>query len=219
MPSREHGAPEERNDLRRRDARHGAQRRRDSGRAPRGGDEHPCGSGDGLSRHHLAPYRSPTVRAIAPGGARRDGGGVRARRGEHHSGGRQCQQGEHRFRLSTIDVRRPRIVGRRRRSPDAPGRRTQGTARLRRHLWRMCVALFIAAGSFFLGPVRRIPEPLRIPALRLIPLVVLLTMVYWLWRHRRKRTCAASLALSHLRQSDAHFSGPLRGPPASLNTR
>ena len=28
----------------------------------------------------------------------------------------------------------------------------QGAARLKRHLWRMCVALFIAAGSFFLGP-------------------------------------------------------------------
>jgi uncharacterized membrane protein len=63
----------------------------------------------------------------------------------------------------------------------------RGTPRLKRHLWRMCAALFIAAGSFFLGPVRRIPEPLRIPALRLIPLVVLLTMVYWLWRLRRKR--------------------------------
>ena len=63
----------------------------------------------------------------------------------------------------------------------------QGTARLKRHLWRMCVALFIATGSFFLGPVRRIPEPLRIPALRLIPLVVLVTMMYWLWRYRRKR--------------------------------
>ncbi len=63
----------------------------------------------------------------------------------------------------------------------------QGVPRLKRHLWRMCTALFIAAGSFFLGPVRRIPEPLRIPALRLIPLVVLVTMVYWLWRLRRKR--------------------------------
>lgn len=63
----------------------------------------------------------------------------------------------------------------------------QGTARLKRHLWRMCVALSIAAASFVLGPVRRIPEPLRIPALRLIPLVVLVTMVYWLWRYRRKR--------------------------------
>jgi uncharacterized membrane protein len=63
----------------------------------------------------------------------------------------------------------------------------QGTARLKRHLWRMCVALLIATGSFFLGPVRRIPEPLRLPALRLIPIVVLVTMVYWLWRYRRKR--------------------------------
>jgi uncharacterized membrane protein len=62
----------------------------------------------------------------------------------------------------------------------------QGTARLKRHLWRMCVALSIAAMSFFLGPVRRIPEPLRIPALKLIPLVVLLTMAYWLWRYRRR---------------------------------
>jgi uncharacterized membrane protein len=63
----------------------------------------------------------------------------------------------------------------------------KGASRLRRHLWRMCTALFIAAASFFLGPVRRIPEPLRIPALRLIPLVVLLTMAYWLWRYRRKQ--------------------------------
>lgn len=62
-----------------------------------------------------------------------------------------------------------------------------GASRLRRHLWRMCTGLFIAAASFFLGPVRRIPEPLRIPTLRLIPLVVLVTMSYWLWRYRRKR--------------------------------
>ena len=61
----------------------------------------------------------------------------------------------------------------------------QGAARLKRHLWRMSVALFIASASFFLGPVRRIPEPLRIPALRMIPLVALLTMAYWLWRYRR----------------------------------
>jgi hypothetical protein len=63
----------------------------------------------------------------------------------------------------------------------------RGSARLRRHLWRMCLALFIAAASFFLGPVRRIPEPLRVPALRLLPFVVLVTMVYWLWRYRRRR--------------------------------
>ena len=68
----------------------------------------------------------------------------------------------------------------------------KGAARLRRHLWRMCTALFIAAGSFFLGPARRIPEPLRLPALRLIPIVVLLTMAYWLWRYRRKRITRAA---------------------------
>lgn len=62
----------------------------------------------------------------------------------------------------------------------------KGATRLRRHLWRMCTALFIATGSFFLGPVRRIPEPLREPLFRMIPLVVLLTMAYWLWRYRRK---------------------------------
>ena len=71
-----------------------------------------------------------------------------------------------------------------------------GALRLKRHLWRMCTALFIAAASFFLGPVRRIPEPLRIPALRLIPLVVLVTMVYWLWRLRRKRIARGVVGVS-----------------------
>jgi uncharacterized membrane protein len=66
-----------------------------------------------------------------------------------------------------------------------------GAPRLKRHLWRMCAALFIAAASFFLGPVARIPQPLRLPVLRLIPLMVLLTMVYWLWHLRRKRTSSA----------------------------
>jgi uncharacterized membrane protein len=72
----------------------------------------------------------------------------------------------------------------------------QGAPRLKRHLWRMCSALFIAAGSFFLGPVRRIPVPLRIPALRLIPLVVLVTMAYWLWRLRRKRIARSVIGVS-----------------------
>jgi hypothetical protein len=34
-----------------------------------------------------------------------------------------------------------------------------GTKRIARHLWRMCFGLFIAAGSFFLGPSNR---PLRL---------------------------------------------------------
>ena len=62
----------------------------------------------------------------------------------------------------------------------------RGTPRLKRHLWRMCVALFIAAGSFFLGPVGRIPELLRGPAFRLVPFVAVATMLYWLWRLRHR---------------------------------
>jgi len=31
----------------------------------------------------------------------------------------------------------------------------QGAQRIARHLWRMCFGLFIAAGSFFLGPSNR----------------------------------------------------------------
>ena len=72
----------------------------------------------------------------------------------------------------------------------------QGAARIKRHLWRMCVGLFIAAASFFLGPVGRIPEPLRLPALRLIPFIVLATMAFWLWRYRRRRMGASVLPSS-----------------------
>jgi uncharacterized membrane protein len=70
----------------------------------------------------------------------------------------------------------------------------QGNARLRRHLWRMCLGLFIASASFFLGPVRRIPEPLRMPAFRLIPFVALATMAYWLWRYRGKNRMVSDLS-------------------------
>jgi len=72
----------------------------------------------------------------------------------------------------------------------------KGAARLRRHLWRMCTALFIAAASFFLGPVRRIPEPLRAPLFRAIPLLVLVTMAYWLWRYRRKRSSRDAIGVT-----------------------
>ena len=72
----------------------------------------------------------------------------------------------------------------------------RGPARIRRHLWRMCTALFIAAASFFLGPARRIPEPLRIPALRLIPFIALAAMAYWLWRYRRPRTARSVVGVT-----------------------
>ena len=65
----------------------------------------------------------------------------------------------------------------------------KGAARLTRHLWRMSMALWIAALSFFIGQAEVIPEPIRImPLLALTVLAVLVTMLYWLWRVRFKRS-------------------------------
>jgi len=78
------------------------------------------------------------------------------------------------------------------------GRGVSGAKRIARHLWRMCFGLFIAAGSFFMGPSNR---PLRLlsavgvgkhlsPAifstslylvLTLLPLVLL---IFWVVRVR-----------------------------------
>lgn len=64
-----------------------------------------------------------------------------------------------------------------------------GVRRIARHLWRMCFALFIATGSFFLGQADEIPEPLRFtPLLVILALAPLLIMVYWLWRVRTRKT-------------------------------
>lgn len=55
--------------------------------------------------------------------------------------------------------------------------------RIARHLWRMCLALWIAAASFFLGQADMFPESLRIMPLLCTPvLLVFLLMFYWLVR-------------------------------------
>lgn len=55
--------------------------------------------------------------------------------------------------------------------------------RIARHLWRMCLALWIAAASFFLGQSDEFPEALRIMPLLCTPvLLVMLLMFYWLVR-------------------------------------
>jgi uncharacterized membrane protein YozB (DUF420 family) len=61
---------------------------------------------------------------------------------------------------------------------------TNGAARLARHLWRMCLALFIAAGSFFFGQADEIPQALRGPHLMIPPLAALALMAFWLVRVR-----------------------------------
>ena len=67
----------------------------------------------------------------------------------------------------------------------------RGAARLSRHLWRMCFALFVAALSFFVGQADELPRVMRSTGLiALPPLAALATMGYWLWRVRRPRTTA-----------------------------
>ena len=62
--------------------------------------------------------------------------------------------------------------------------------RLARHLWRMCMALFITAASFFSIRARVaaiFPEAFTGPLARALPvLLVLGTMCYWLWRIRAR---------------------------------
>jgi hypothetical protein len=64
-----------------------------------------------------------------------------------------------------------------------------GARRLARHLWRMSFALLVAAMSFFFGQARVIPKPIRIMPLLAVPvLVVLVAMLYWLWRVRVRQS-------------------------------
>jgi uncharacterized membrane protein len=86
----------------------------------------------------------------------------------------------------------------------------RGTKRIARHLWRMCFGLFIAAGSFFLGPSNR---PLRLlsavglgqhlsPALFSTTLYLILTilplimLIFWLVRVRFTNAYQGSIQLA-----------------------
>ena len=63
-----------------------------------------------------------------------------------------------------------------------------GARRLARHLWRMCFGLFIASGSFFLGQMKFLPEPLRIlPLLGALGVSPLIVLLYWMWRVRLRK--------------------------------
>jgi hypothetical protein len=66
----------------------------------------------------------------------------------------------------------------------------RGGRRLTRHLWRMCFALFIAAGSFFsirARFARILPAPSTTGPMRALPIVLLFgVMFFWLWRVRSR---------------------------------
>jgi hypothetical protein len=67
----------------------------------------------------------------------------------------------------------------------------RGGPRLARHLWRMCFALFIAAGSFFSireRVAKILPDPFTTGPMRALPILLLFgVMFYWLWRVRGRR--------------------------------
>jgi hypothetical protein len=69
--------------------------------------------------------------------------------------------------------------------------RLSSPARIARHLWRMCLALAIAAAAFFLGQPEYFPETLRGSFLLAIPpLAALALMVFWfgiVWATNRFR--------------------------------
>ena len=71
----------------------------------------------------------------------------------------------------------------------------RGGPRVARHLWRMCFALFIAAGSFFSVRERvakLLPEPFMTAPMRALPILLLFgAMFYWLWRLRGRRPLPA----------------------------
>ena len=65
--------------------------------------------------------------------------------------------------------------------------RPPGPPRIKRHLVRMCLALFIASGSFFLGQQDEFPRELRgQPVFTVLAIAPLLMLLFWLWKFRRK---------------------------------
>jgi uncharacterized membrane protein len=56
-----------------------------------------------------------------------------------------------------------------------------GAPRIARHLWRMCAALFVAAGSFFLGQPQVFPAFLHGSPILFVPVIApLALMIFWL---------------------------------------
>jgi hypothetical protein len=63
-----------------------------------------------------------------------------------------------------------------------------GPPRIRRHIWRVSTALFVASGSFFLGQMDEFPRAIQGPVWFIPALAPLVLMIFWLWRYRdRKR--------------------------------
>lgn len=70
-----------------------------------------------------------------------------------------------------------------------------GAPRIARHLWRMCLALFVAAGSFFVGQQDELPAFMQGSPLLFAPMLMTLgLMIFWLARTRFTNTFKAQAA-------------------------
>lgn len=95
-----------------------------------------------------------------------------------------------------------------------------GTARITRHLWRMCFGLFIATGSFFLGPSNRPLRLLSMVGLRqqvfrtllrqevllFLAVLPLLFLIFWLVRVRLSKTPFAAARTSRMHEGSSNLS-------------
>ena len=60
-----------------------------------------------------------------------------------------------------------------------------GARRIARHLWRMCVALFVAAGSLFLGQQQVFPASMRGSLILFLPEIAIVgLLIFWMVRVR-----------------------------------
>lgn len=78
--------------------------------------------------------------------------------------------------------------------------RPPGPPRVKRHLVRMCLALFVASGSAFLGQADEIPPALRVqiqPMLTMLALTPLAVMGFWLVKLRRRKSARQMDTTAH----------------------
>jgi hypothetical protein len=84
--------------------------------------------------------------------------------------------------------------------------------RLVRHLWRMCLALFIAAGSLFLGQPQVFPRSIRgTPILFLPEVAILAALLVWVLRVRLGKRLPGSRVAA---RADAEERGEVDVPQA-----
>jgi hypothetical protein len=89
--------------------------------------------------------------------------------------------------------------------------RLSATQRLSRHLWRMCVAFFIATGSFFLGQQDVLPKAVQgSPVLFVLAFAPFAAMAFWLVRIRFAKT----LGRLTLRRPSLRVDGAAHQPSA-----